>query len=243
MSAQEVQYRDLKTVAELEYSVANYRRRYIRIDKAPELIRAHWERVEAELVAQFRLPAPPTTATRREGLAPGVPSEGSKACYDINDVAAFCRAILEKELRRRGQSFQAWFSYDDALSFLVEHTYKFAWRYDPARTKSFRLYATFKLTHHVVPDIGRFVLKRNGAGIAELAHAEVDDRADSGRRPWESSPEDSGDLLASGSRDRAGVEADRVGSEAWRGAVLSLRVHRRAADGPRVRQRDLPDSF
>lgn len=177
-------------------------------------------------------------------LAPGVPHQGSLSCYDIRDVPAFCRRILDTETKRRGQSFQGGdFSYEDALAELVAFVYFLAWRYDPERTTSFRLYATFRLARHEVPDIGRKLLKRNGAALAERAHTEVDDRADTGRRPWELAPEDTSDLLGSGSRDRAGVEADRVGSDAWRGSVFSLRAHRRAPDSARPRQGSLPDTF
>lgn len=237
--------RDEKTVAELSFTLVAYRRRYGRIDQAPELVQRHWTHVETILTDQYRLdPATPGTSGVAPELAPGVPHQGSLSCFDIRDVPAFCRRILDTETKRRGQSFQGGdFGYEDALHDLVQKVYELARRYDPARTQSFRLYATYRLAHHAFPDIGRKLLKRNGAALAERAHAEVDDRADLGRRPWDAAPEDSADLLGSGARDRAGVEADRVGSDAWRGSVLSLRAPRGAADGARPGKRGLPDSF
>lgn len=230
---------------ELSFALISYRRRYGRIDQAPDYVRRHWSRIEASAIHHDRTnPHPASPPPSPVGLAPGIPHDGSRACFDIRDVPAFCRRILDTETRRRGQSFQSGdYHYEDALSDLIQKVYELARRYDPQRTKSFRIYATYRLAHHAFPDIGRKLLKRNGAALAERAHAEVDDRADQGRRPWDPAPEDSSDLLGSGTRDRAGVEADRVGSDAWRGSVLSLRAPRGVADGARPGKRGLPDSF
>lgn len=117
-------------------------------------------------------------------------------------------------------------------------------RYDPTRTASFAQYANFRLTQHYAPEIARRLLGRRGERIAiDRAHSEVDERADSGRRPWEAAPEDSSDLLAGGTRDREGMEAGRVGDEPWRRTILALRTPRRAPNGTRSAQRRLPDAF
>jgi hypothetical protein len=96
-------------------------------------------------------------------------------------------------------------------------------RYDPAKTDDFALFARFRLDTYYIPDLCRRLLGRNGGRIAERSHSELDERAESGRRPWEAAAPEQDGLRAHLAPHPGGEEAGRDRARARGAALLGLR--------------------
>ena len=147
-----------------------------------------------------------------------VPAPFDHSC--IRDVEKFCRSALNQ--LPNGMFLQP-DEYEDELQECFARLCLIHSRYDPARTSSFEQFARYQLvTFYVQGDLPRKLLGRTGRRIAERQHSELDERAESSRRPWESfSPESSG-LRPDLGPSVAGDEADRDRRLAASRAVLGL---------------------
>jgi hypothetical protein len=140
--------------------------------------------------------------------------------YDIRDVEKFCRSALNQ--LPNGMFLQP-DEYEDELQECFERLYRIASRYDPTRTSSFEQFARYQLVEfYVRGDLPRKLLGRTGRRIAERQHSELDERSESGRRPWESFSPESGGLRSDLDAGLDGDEAERDRRLAGARAVLGL---------------------
>jgi len=140
--------------------------------------------------------------------------------HDIRDVEKFCRSALNQ--LPSGMFLQP-DEYEDELQECFVRLYQIAGRYDATRTSSFEQFARYQLVEfYVRGDLPRKLLGRTGRRIAERSHAELDERAEFGNRPWEAFAPEQGGLRPDLDADPGRDEADRDRREAASRAVLGL---------------------
>lgn len=141
----------------------------------------------------------------------------------INDVEMFIRRLLDRGLERMGSGmFITDEEYEDAVFELLQHALKLEQRFDPERNPSFVGYATYILRRRVVDVAPRRLLGRTGLRIAERSHEELDERAATGPRPWQTVPPEQGDPDQDRGASQRRLPGERARATAWADTVLGL---------------------